>query len=91
MYFREMKLFCQPLLTDCYKRDTIQKMKGGDMSPQDRMLRVRLTDEEYKMLEEETKKAGFYTLSEFVRYMTIGEGRAIDEKLETIIKKLDKK
>jgi len=61
------------------------------MSPKDRSFRVRLTDEEYELLEEETKNAGFHTLSDFVRFMTIGKGRTIDEKLDTIIKKLDKK
>jgi hypothetical protein len=69
-------------------------MKGGGMSPKDKNLRVRLTDEDFQKLEAEAKKAGFLTISEYVRYMTIGEGRTIQEditEIKTIIKKLDKK
>jgi len=65
------------------------------MTPKEKSIRVRLTDDEHKMLEEATKKAGFMALSEYVRYMTIGEGSKlvadIEPKLDAIIKKLDKK
>lgn|GEM_PF-3915997 len=64
------------------------------MTPQERMLRVRLTEDEYKKLETGAEKSGFHTISEYVRYLTVGEGRMVLNELKeikTIIKKLDKK
>ena len=64
------------------------------MTPKEKSLRVRLTDEEHAKLEAASKAAGFLTVSEFVRYMTIGEGRTIQEDLQElkgILKKLSKK
>jgi Ribbon-helix-helix protein, copG family. len=68
------------------------KQKGGDIvSPREDGFRVRLDKKEREKLEEEAAKAGFRNLSDFVRYMTIGEGRTIQEDLKTIIEKLNKK
>ena len=61
------------------------------MTPRDDVFSIRLDANERKKLEDESEKAGFRNVAEFVRYMTIGEGRAIQEDLKTIIKKLDKK
>ena len=61
------------------------------MSARDKQYPLRLSDEERKQLENEAEKAGFTSVSEFIRYMTIGEGRTIQEDLKTILKKLDKK
>ena len=68
------------------------RQKGGDfVSPREDGFKVRLNAEERVRLEEEAAKAGFRNLSDFVRYMTIGEGRTIQEDLKTIIDKLNKK
>ena len=64
------------------------------MTPKDKMFRFRLTEDELQKIEEDAKKAGFLNLSEYVRYMTIGEGskiKDIDENVKLILKKLDKK
>ena len=64
------------------------------MTPKDRIVQFRLSESEFKILQEESKKAGFLTVSEYIRYMTLGDGtkiRDIDEKLDTILKKLNKK
>lgn len=61
------------------------------LSPKDKKLTVRLTPEESSQLEAAAKAAGFLTISEFVRYMTIGEGRSIQNDLKAILEKLDNK
>lgn len=61
------------------------------MSPKEKSLRVRLSEKEYEELESAAKEAGFLTVSEFVRYMTIGDGRRIQDNLKKILKKLDNK
>ena len=60
------------------------------MSPKDELIHIRLTSEERKKIEEAAKEAGFISIAEYVRYMTIGEGRAIDRKFDEIIKRLEK-
>ena len=59
------------------------------MSAKDNQIPVRLSDNEKKKLEEAANEAGFKNVSEYVRYMTIGEGRAIDAKLDIIDAKLN--
>ena len=60
------------------------------MTAKERSFQFRLTDDEFQQLEEEAKKAGFLTVSDYVRHMTIGPGRfRIDDKLDAIIKRLD--
>lgn len=54
------------------------------MNNKEKSLRVRLSKEEHQKLEKEAKKAGYNTISDFVRYVTIGEGRAILEKLDDL-------
>ena len=61
------------------------------MSPRDRKLTVKLTDTEYTKLEAAAEAAGFLTVSEYVRYMTIGEGRSIQSDLKAILEKLQEK
>jgi len=61
------------------------------MTPKDKAFQFRLTEEELQKLEEEAKKAGFLNTSDFVRYMTIGEGRSMQADLKKILEKLDKK
>jgi hypothetical protein len=48
-----------------------------------------LKDSEREKLEEESKKAGFRNTSEFVRYVTIGEGRILNENIQKILQKLE--
>ena len=60
-----------------------------DMSPKEKQLVVRLSESERNQLEAAAKTAGFLTVSEFVRYMTIGEGRSIQNDLKAILDKLD--
>ncbi len=60
------------------------------MSPKDESLKIRLSDEERQKIEEAAKNAGFRSIAEYIRYMTIGQGRTIDEKLDTIIKQTKK-
>lgn len=52
-------------------------------------LRVRLNEKEQKRLLEEMEKAGFQNMSEYVRYMTFGEGRSIQGDLKKILEKLN--
>ena len=59
------------------------------MSPKEKQLVVRLSANERNQLEAAAKAAGFLTVSEFVRYMTIGEGRSIQSDLKAISAKLD--
>ena len=59
------------------------------MSPKDKALLVRLSTDEYAKLEAAAKEAGFITMAEFVRYMTIGEGRSIQSDLKEILEKLE--
>ncbi len=47
------------------------------MSPKDKSLRVRLTEKEYSDLEIASKAAGFKTISEYVRHVTIGDGESV--------------
>ena len=64
------------------------------MTPKDKMFRFRLTEEEFQRLEDEAKKAGFLNMSEYARYMILGDGsiiRGIDEKTDAILKKLEEK
>lgn len=57
--------------------------KGGKLplSPKDKSLRVRLSDEEFAQLETAASIAGFQTISAYVRYMTIGDGQDKEIKL----------
>jgi hypothetical protein len=60
------------------------------MSPKDKFFRIRLEDEDYQKLKQESEKAGFQNVSEFVRYMTIGEGHKIQSDLKEILDILKK-
>ena len=70
-------------------------MKGGDtLNAKEKMLRVRLTEEEQARLEAAASDAGYQSVSEYVRYMTIGDGKDIKgdlEEIKRIVKKLDDK
>ena len=59
------------------------------MSPKDKAILVRLSEDEHARLEVAAKTAGFLTIAEFVRYMTIGEGRSIQSDLKEILDKLE--
>ena len=59
------------------------------MSPKDKAILVRLSEDEHARLETAAKNAGFITIAEFVRYMTIGEGRSIQNDLKEILEKLN--
>ena len=57
------------------------------MTPKDKNMRFRITEDEFRILQEEATKAGFSTLSDYIRHMTIGPGRLkIDEKLDALNK-----
>ena len=62
------------------------------MTPKDRnkIVQFRLTEDEFQILQEETTKAGFQNVSEYLRHMITGRTISIiDEKLNAILKKLD--
>jgi hypothetical protein len=59
--------------------------KEVKMSPKDRSFKMRLEEKDYLKLIEEAEKAGFQNVSEFVRYLTIGEGRKIQSDLKEIL------
>ena len=59
------------------------------MSPKDKVIGVRLSEDEYIKIEAATKAAGFISIAEFVRYMTVGEGRSIQNDLKEILRKLE--
>jgi hypothetical protein len=61
------------------------------ISPRDKKLQVWLSAEDWGKLEEESKKAGFQNVSDFVRYMTLGEGRKIHSDIKEILDILKKK
>jgi hypothetical protein len=53
------------------------------MSPKDKAFAIRLEPDEFERLREEADKAGFKNISEFIRYVTIGEGRTILKQLQS--------
>jgi hypothetical protein len=61
------------------------------LSPKEKLLRVLLDDKELQKLKEESQKAGFRSVSDFVRYVTIGEGRRLQEDVKKILEKLEEK
>ena len=56
------------------------------MTPRDKIYGIRLSEDERKKLDEAVKKAGFQDRAEYIRYMTIGEGSEINEKLDDVSK-----
>ncbi|MDR1271316.1 MAG: hypothetical protein LBK82_17555 [Planctomycetaceae bacterium] len=60
------------------------------MSPKDKNLVVRLEPDELEYLRKEAESAGFKNVSDFVRYMTIGEGRSIQKDQKKILEILQK-
>ena len=61
------------------------------MTPKDKNVQFRITEEEYELLQEKTEKSGFKTISEYLRHVIKEPGQSlINEKLDAILKKLDK-
>jgi hypothetical protein len=64
------------------------------LSPKEKSFKLRLEEKEWLKLKKESEKAGFRNIAEFVRYVTIGEGREIVQELKDmkeILKKLEEK
>jgi hypothetical protein len=65
------------------------------MTPRERAVQVRLTEEEYERLQQVSKNEGFVSVSAFVRSVTVGDKRGvmlqIQDDVKTILKKLDDK
>ena len=62
------------------------------MTPKDRNVQFRLTEEDLKILQEKTKEAGFQTVSEYIRHLIREPGISIvNEKLNEILRKLEEK
>ena len=63
------------------------------MSPKDRNVQVRLTDEEFERLKKAAKQEGYRTVSAFIRAVTIGDKRGImlqvQDDVRLILKKMD--
>lgn len=55
---------------------------------------IRLSDAEQELLKNASEKAGFANIAEYVRYMTIGDGKDIKgelQEIKEILEKLDNK
>ena len=65
------------------------------MTPRERAVQVRLTEEEYKRLQRAAKNEGYTTVSAFIRSVTIGDKRGImlqiQDDVQLILKKLEEK
>jgi len=63
------------------------------LSPKDRNVQVRLTDEEFERLKKAAKQEGYRTVSAFIRAVTIGDKRGImlqvQDDVRLILKKMD--
>ena len=65
------------------------------MTPREKAVQVRLTEEEYERLQRAAKNEGYVTVSAFIREVTIGVKRGIilqiQDDVRSILKKLDEK
>ena len=58
------------------------------MSPKDKAVLVRLSDDEREQIEKAATEAGFATVSAYVRHMTIGDGKGIIVEMREEIRKI---
>ena len=63
------------------------------MSPKDKAVQVRLTEEEFKRLKKAAKQEGYSTVSAFIRAVTIGDRKGImmqiQEDVRSILEKME--
>jgi len=58
------------------------------MSPRDKKLTVLLSEEERKLLKSVSDSAGFANVADYVRHMTIGDGKGIHAEMRDDIRKI---
>jgi uncharacterized protein (DUF1778 family) len=58
------------------------------MSPKEKRLQVRLSQEEFDRLHEAAQKEGYKTVSAFIRSVTIGDKKGILLKIQDDVKKI---
>jgi hypothetical protein len=65
------------------------------MTPREKAVQVRLTEEEYERLQHVAKNEGYASVSAFIRAVTIGDKKGvmlqIQDDVKSILKKLDEK
>ncbi|MDR0328800.1 MAG: hypothetical protein LBI05_10940 [Planctomycetaceae bacterium] len=58
------------------------------MSPRDKKLTVLLSEEERELLKSVADSAGFANVADYVRHMTIGDGKGIHADIREDVRKI---